>query len=88
MEEFYGWKKSRFTYGQVMDALKHAEASLAATELCRKLGISSTTRYKWRAKGDGMDVSMPSQCVIRALKQTIGWRSKPPRQGAIKAQNT
>lgn len=27
-------------------------------ELCRELGISSATVYKWRAKYGGMDVSM------------------------------
>lgn len=27
-------------------------------ELCRELGISSATFYKWRAKYGGMDVSM------------------------------
>jgi putative transposase len=51
-------KKSRFTDSQIMDALKRAEAGLAVPELCRELGISSATFYKWRAKYGGMDVSM------------------------------
>lgn len=51
-------KKSRFTDSQIMDALKRAEASLAVPEVCRELGISSATFYKWRAKFGGMDVSM------------------------------
>ena len=51
-------KKSRFTDCQIMDALKRAEAGLAVPELCRELGISSATFYKWRAKFGGMDVSM------------------------------
>ena len=51
-------KKSRFTDSQIMDALKRAEAGLAVPELCRELGISSATFYKWRAKFGGMDVSM------------------------------
>ena len=41
-----------------MDALKRAEAGLAVPEVCRELGISSATFYKWRAKFGGMDVSM------------------------------
>jgi putative transposase len=57
MEEIY-MKKSRFTDSQIMDALKRAEAGLAVPELCRELGISSATFYKWRAKFGGMDVSM------------------------------
>ena len=51
-------KKSRFTDSQIMDALKRAEAGLAVREVCRELGISSATFYKWRAKFGGMDVSM------------------------------
>lgn len=51
-------KKSRFTDSQIMDALKRAEAGLAVPELCRELGISLATFYKWRAKFGGMDVSM------------------------------
>ena len=51
-------KKSRFTDTQIMEALKRAEAGLAVPEVCRVLGISSATFYKWRAKFGGMDVSM------------------------------
>ena len=51
-------KKSRFTDSQIIDALKRAEAGLAVPELCRELGVSSATFYKWRAKFGGMDVSM------------------------------
>ena len=57
MEEIY-INKSRFTDSQIMDALKRAEAGLAVPDVCRELGISSTTFYKWRAKFGGMDVSM------------------------------
>ena len=51
-------KKSRFTDSQIMDALKRAETGLAVPDVCRELGISSATFYKWRAKFGGMDVSM------------------------------
>ncbi len=51
-------KKSRFTDSQIMDALKRVEAGLAVPELCRDMGISSATFYKWRAKFGGMDTSM------------------------------
>ncbi|MBN4841866.1 transposase, partial [Citrobacter braakii] len=43
-------KKSRFTDSQIIDALKRAEAGLSVPDLCRELGISSATFYKWRAK--------------------------------------
>ena len=54
-------KKSRFTDSQIMEALKRVEAGLAVPDVCRELGISSATFYKWRAKYGGMDVSMMSR---------------------------
>ena len=51
-------KKSRFTDSQILDAIKRAEAGLVVPDLCRELGISTATFYKWRAKYGGMDVSM------------------------------
>jgi putative transposase len=41
-----------------MDALKRVDAGLAVPDICRELGISSATFYKWRAKYGGMDTSM------------------------------
>jgi putative transposase len=57
MREFC-MKKSRYTDSQIMDALKRVEAGIAVPDLCRELGISSATFYKWRAKYGGMDTSM------------------------------
>lgn len=41
-----------------MAALKRVEAGLAVPEICREVGISTATFYKWRAKFGGMDASM------------------------------
>jgi putative transposase len=51
-------KRSKFTDSQNMDALKRVDAGLAVPEVCRELGISTATFYKWRAKYGGMDTSM------------------------------
>ena len=51
-------KRAKFTDSQIMDALKRVDAGLAVPEVCRELGISSATFYKWRAKYGGMDASM------------------------------
>ncbi|AEA65502.1 prophage LambdaMc01, ISMca4, transposase, OrfAB (plasmid) [Burkholderia gladioli BSR3] len=51
-------KKSRFTDSQIMDTLKRVEAGLAVPDLCRELGISPATFYKWRSKSGGMDISL------------------------------
>ena len=54
-------KKSRFTDSQIMDVLKRAEAGIAVPDLCRELGVSTATFYKWRARYGGMDTSMMSK---------------------------
>ena len=54
-------KKSKFTDSQIMAALKKAEAGIAVPDLCRELGISVATFYKWRSKYGGMDASMMSR---------------------------
>lgn len=54
-------KKSKFTDSQIMEALKRVESGVVVPEICRELGISSATFYKWRAKYGGMDTSMISR---------------------------
>jgi putative transposase len=51
-------KYSKFTDSQIMETLKKGDAGLAVPEICRELGISTATFYKWRAKYGGMDTSM------------------------------
>jgi putative transposase len=51
-------KKSRFSDSQIMGALKRVEAGLGVPDVCRELGISVATFYKWRAKCGGMDTSL------------------------------
>jgi putative transposase len=51
-------KRSKFTDSQIMEALKRVDSGLAVPEICRELGISTATFYKWRAKYGGMDTSM------------------------------
>ena len=43
-------KKSRFSDSQIMEVLKRADAGVKVPDLCRELGVSSATFYKWRAK--------------------------------------
>jgi putative transposase len=60
-------KKSRFTDSQIMDALKRVESGISVPDICRELGISTATFYKWRAKFGGMDV--PDARRLRELEQ-------------------
>ena len=51
-------KRSKFTDSQIMEALKRVDAGLSVPDICRELGISTATFYKWRSKYGGMDTSM------------------------------
>ena len=67
-------KKSRFTDSQIMAVLKRAESGEAVPELCREIGVSTATFYKWRAKFGGMDVSIdlpPLLCAISYLRERL-----------------
>lgn len=50
--------RSKFTYSQIMDALKRVDAGLAVPDICCELAISTATFYKCRSKCGGMDTSM------------------------------
>jgi putative transposase len=54
-------KTSKFSDSQIMEALRRVEGGTAVADLCRDIGISSATFYKWRAKFGGMDTSMISR---------------------------
>jgi putative transposase len=55
-------KTSRFSESQV--ALRQVDDGVAVGEICRKLGISEQTYYRWRKKYGGM---MPSE--LKRLRQ-------------------
>jgi putative transposase len=49
--------KSRYTEKQIAFALKQAELGTPVADVCRKLGISEQTCYRWKTRYGGM---MPS----------------------------
>ena len=57
-------RKSKFTDEQIAYALHQVEAGTAPAEICRKLGISEQTFYRWKKKYGGLGVS-----ELRELKQ-------------------
>ena len=57
-------KRSRFTQEQIAFALRQAESGTAVGEVCRKMGISENTFYRWKRKYEGLGVA-----EIRRLKQ-------------------
>jgi putative transposase len=56
-------KKSQFTPQQIAFAVQQAEAGVGVEEVCRKLGISQQTFYRWKKKFAGLGVA-----EVRRLK--------------------
>ncbi len=57
-------KKTRYTEEQIAFALRQAEAGTPVEDVCRKLGVSEATFYRWKKQFAGMGVT-----EIRRLKQ-------------------
>ncbi len=57
-------KKSKFTEGQIVFALRQAETGVPVGEVCRKLGISEATFYLWKKKFGGLGTA-----ELRRLRQ-------------------
>jgi len=57
-------KKSRFTEEQISFALRQSESGVPIVEVCRKMGISEQTFFRWKKKFAGMGVA-----EVRRLKQ-------------------
>ena len=49
--------RKRHTEEQIISVLKRVESGQGVAEVCRDMGISQTTFYKWKAKYSGMEVS-------------------------------
>jgi putative transposase len=56
--------KTAFTEEHVAYTLRQAEAGTPVLEICRKLGISQQTFYRWKKKFAGMGVA-----ELRRLRQ-------------------
>ena len=50
-------RKSKFTESQIMAALKQFESGVPVNDVCRQVGVSPATFYKWKAKYGGLEAS-------------------------------
>jgi len=57
-------KKSKFTGEQIAYALRQADLGVTVAEVCRKMGVSEATYYRWKQHYGGMG---PSE--LRKLRQ-------------------
>jgi putative transposase len=53
-----------FTEEQIGFALRQADAGTSVSDICRKLGVSEPTFYRWKRKFAGLGIT-----EIRRLKQ-------------------
>jgi putative transposase len=56
--------KSKFTGEQIAFALRQAEVGTPVAEVCRKMGVSEATYYRWKQLYGGMG---PSE--LRKMRQ-------------------
>jgi len=69
-------KKSRYSPEQIAFALRQAESGTLAMEVCRKMGISEQTFYRWKKNFAGMGVAEVRRLKVleeenRKLKQLV-----------------
>jgi len=50
-------QQSKFTERQVVSAIKQQESGQTVKDICRDLGVSEVTLYKWKAKYSGMELN-------------------------------
>lgn len=50
-------KRKRFSEAQIIKALKEVDAGAQARDVCRRLGVTEQSFYRWRQKYGGLDVS-------------------------------
>ncbi len=57
-------RKSKYSPEQILQALRQAEAGTVVGEICRKLGITEATFYRWKKTYAGLDLG-----ELRELRQ-------------------
>ena len=57
-------QQSTFTEAQITSALRQAETGTPVAEVCRKLGVSEQTVYRWKRQCAGMGIA-----ALRRLRQ-------------------
>lgn len=60
-------RPSRFTEEQILDALRRVEEGTPAAQMCRTLGITQTTFYRWRSRYGA--AALGASRELRALRE-------------------
>ncbi|MEM1213245.1 MAG: transposase, partial [Planctomycetota bacterium] len=72
--------KKRHSPEQIVAKLRQADVELSkgmkVPEVCRRLGVSEQTYYRWRTKYGGMDPLMAEQMKALEKENAFRWRLK------------
>ena len=60
-------RPSRFTEAQIVQALQQVSAGTPAVQVCRELGITETTFYRWRKNRERVGVAKDRE--LRELRE-------------------
>jgi putative transposase len=60
-------KRSRYSVEQIIAAVKEADAGRKVSEVCREMGITPNTFYRWKAKYGGLEVGEGER--LKALEE-------------------
>ncbi len=71
-------RTSKFTNEQIVQALRQAESGTPVVDICRKLGVSEQTFYRWKRKFTGLDVSNVHE--LKQLRDENRKLKKPGRR--------
>jgi putative transposase len=77
LERLYPMTRSKFAEQQIAFALQQVETRTSVKEVCRKMGMSQATFYRWKKVYGGQ---MPSE--VRRLRQFEGENARLRRRVA------
>ena len=74
-------QRTRFKEEQIIAVLREAESGTSVKDLCQRVGVSTVTFYKWKAKYEGMEISEMRR--LRLLEEENGRLKKIVAQQAL-----
>lgn len=81
-------RPSKFTKDQIVQALRQVAAGTPAVQVCRKLGITETTFYRWRNKYEGVGASESNELrELRDENQKLKQLVANARQARVAGRN-